>query len=170
MKLFLKHFYTIFIILFIILSVPSNAQQNQKLVQNLTENSDLILEGKVVKQSSRWNSDKSRIYTDVSLEVEEYLKGNKGNKTITVTTLGGEVDGVGELYSHMPTFKNDEEVLLFVKKDKEGDNYKVLDGEDGKMTLNRDKVTGEKIGFSNKKVSTIKNEIKSYLVKQNKQY
>jgi hypothetical protein len=100
------------------------------------------------------------------LEVEEYLKGNNNNKTLVVTTPGGEVGEVGELYTHMPRFSKDEEVLLFVKKDKQETNYKVLNGEDGKMTLYTDKKTGEKITSSNKKISKLKNEIKNYVEQQ----
>jgi hypothetical protein len=156
------------IIIFLIYGVQSTlqAQSIQSTTKSLSENSDVILEGKVVKQNSSWNQNKTRIYTEVTVEIDEYLKGNKGNKTLIVTTPGGEVGDVGELYSHMPSFSNDEEVLLFVKKDKQGENYKVLNGEDGKLTLYRDKKTGEKVTSFNKKISTLKKEIKSYVDKQ----
>jgi len=141
------------------------AQSIQSKMKNLSENSDVILEGKVVKQNSSWNQNKTRIYTEVTVEVDEYLKGNRGNKTLIVTTPGGEVGEVGELYSHMPSFSKDEEVLLFVKKDKKDESYKVLNGEEGKLTLYRDKKTGEKVTSFNKKISTLKKEIKNYVDK-----
>lgn len=142
------------------------AQSIQSTTKSLSEKSDVILEGKVVKQNSAWNQNKTRIHTEVTLEVDEYLKGNRGSKTLVVTTPGGEVGEVGELYSHMPSFSKDEEVLLFVKKDKQGESYKVTNGEEGKITLYRDKKTGEKITSSNQKISTIKKEIKNYVDKQ----
>lgn len=156
------------IIIFLIYGAQSahQAQSIQSTTKSLAENSDVILEGKVVKQNSSWNQNKTSIYTEVTVEVDEYLKGNRGSKTLVVTTPGGEVGEVGELYSHMPSFSKDEEVLLFVKKDKQGESYKVLNGEEGKLTLHRDKKTGEKVTSSNKKISTLKKEIKNYVDKQ----
>jgi hypothetical protein len=138
-------------------------------MQNLTEKSDLILEGKVVKQNSSWNQNKTRIFTEVTVQVDEYLKGNSGNKTIVVTTPGGEVGDVGELYTHMPKFSNDEQVLLFVKEDKKDKRLKVSNGEEGKITLYNDKTTGEKVTSSNKKISTLKKEIRDYVNKKPQQ-
>jgi hypothetical protein len=147
-------------------STGTFSQSMQAKMKKLSENSDLIVEGKVVQKKSNWNENKTRIYTDVTLQVDEYLKGNQGNKTIVVTTPGGEVDEVGELYTHMPRFENDENVLVFVKENKKSKNYKVLNGEEGKMTLYNDKITGEKVTPSNMKMSKLKEEIKDYVNKQ----
>ena len=95
-----------------------HSQSNESKIKNLSEGADIILTGKVVRQNSDWNNDRTRIYTNVVIKTEEYLKGDYAEKTIALSTLGGEVGEVGELYSHMPRFSNDEEVLLFVKKDK----------------------------------------------------
>jgi hypothetical protein len=147
-------------------STGTFSQSMQAKMKKLSENSDLIVEGKVVQKKSNWNENKTRIYTDVTLQVDEYLKGNQGNKTIVVTTPGGEVGEVGELYTHMPRFENDENVLVFVKENKKSKNYKVLNGEEGKMTLYNDKITGEKVTPSNMKMSKLKEEIKDYVNKQ----
>lgn len=157
-----------FIILILVISFNTRIlpQFNQQKMQKLSEKADLILEGKVVKMNSSWNKNKSRIYTDVTVQVNEYLKGNRENKTIVITTPGGEVDGVGELYTHMPRFNNDENVLLFVKSDNSKNTFKVFNGEDGKITLYEDKLTGEKVTASKLKVSTIKKEIKGFIEKK----
>lgn len=139
------------------------SQSFQSKLKSLTDGADVVLTGKVVKQTSSWNSDRSRIYTEVTVKADEYLKGNTSENTLSVKTLGGEVGDVGELYSHMPKFSNDEEVLLFVKKDNKDLSYRVLNGEEGKITLYEDKATGEKITSSNQKISTLKKEIKSYV-------
>jgi hypothetical protein len=159
-----KHVFFLLVLLLISgYKSTSLSQTIQSDIQSLTKGAEVILTGKVTKQNSSWNKDKTRIYTDVSVEVDEYLKGNSSNKTIVVTTPGGEVGEVGEIYSHMPKFKNEEEVLLFVKKDKENMSYKVVNGEEGKIALYTDKKTGEKVTSSNKKVSMLKNEIKNYI-------
>lgn len=160
--------YYSFLILFMVTAFNNRIlpQISQQKMQKLSEKADLILEGKVIKQNSSWNQNKTRIYTDVTVQVDEYLKGNKGNRTIVITTPGGEVDGVGELYTHMPRFTNDEDVLLFVKADKKNNTYKVFNGEDGKIPLIKDKATGEKVTSSNLKVSTLKKEIKGFVEKK----
>ena len=162
-----KYIYPLFLILLLSgFKISTLSQTKPTDIKNLSVAADVILTGKVTKQNSSWNKDRTRIYTDVSVEVDEYLKGTSSNKTLVVTTPGGEVGEVGELYSHMPRFSKDEEVLLFVKKDKKDMSYKVLNGEDGKMTLYTDKKTGEKVTSSNKKISTLKNEIKNYVEQQ----
>lgn len=145
---------------FLYSSMP--AQSFQSKIKQLSEKSDVILTGKVAKQKSEWNKNRTRIYTNVTIEVNEYVKGSGVDKNIVVKHPGGEVGDVGEWYSHMPKFNNDEEVLLFAKKDKKDKSYKVLDGEDGKLTLYRDKKTGETVTSSNLKISTLKKEIKKY--------
>ena len=162
-----KYTYPLFV--FLLLSgfkSTSLSQIIQSDIQSLSKGADVILTGKVTKQNSSWNKDKSRIYTDVTLEVEEYLKGNNRNKTLVITTPGGEVGEVGELYTHMPRFSKDEEVLLFVKKDTKDMSYKVVNGEEGKIALYTDKKTGEKVTSSNRKISTLKKEIKNYVEQQ----
>ena len=117
----MKLFNTIIFILVLLMfffHFDAHSQSYESLIKNLSEGADIILTGTVVEQNSSWNKDKTRIFTNVVIEAEEYLKGDYSEKSIALTTLGGEVGEVGELYSHMPRFNNYEEVLLFVKKDK----------------------------------------------------
>ena len=165
MRLFQTIFFYAILITFFIHS-EGYSQSIQSEIKNLSEGADMIVTGKVVNQKSEWSSDKSKIYTNVTIQVDEYLKGNRGNKNVVITTPGGEVGEVGELYTHMPRFKNDEDVLVFVKEDKKSQNYKVFNGENGKMTLYDDKITGEKITPSNIKMSKLKEEIKEFVNKQ----
>ena len=146
-----------------IVQSEDNAQTVQSEIKNLAKDADVILTGKVVEQKSQWNHDQTRISTQSTIKVDEYLKGSNIDKSIIVTTPGGEVGEVGELYTHMPRFSNDEDVLLFVKKDKKDMSYKVVNGEDGKLTLYKDKKTGEIVTSFNRKISALKKEIKSYV-------
>jgi hypothetical protein len=99
--------------------------------------------------------------TKTTIQVSEYLKGNGNSVSVVVNHPGGEVDGVGELYSHMPEFKNNEEVLLFLKKEKNSPDYKVFSGEDGKISIVRNE-KGEKVTPSNLSLGTLKLQIKRY--------
>ena len=132
-------------------------------VESMSKNADLIITGKVVEQNSSWNENNTRIYTQATIQVEEYLKGNNNSGPVIVSYPGGEVGEVGELYSHMPRFENNEEVLVFLKKDDKNTNYKVVNGEEGKINVVTDPKTGEKVTTSNVKINSIKAQIKSYI-------
>jgi hypothetical protein len=126
----------------------------------------MIVTGKVVDQKSEWSSDKSKIYTNVTIQVDEFFKGSNNQNRIVIKNLGGEVGNVGETYSPMPTFQDDEDVLLFVKKSTKDESLRVFEGDEGKLTLYKDKKTGEKVTSKNIKASEMKKEIKNYVEKQ----
>lgn len=155
-----------FSFLFLILlgiTVPIMSQTIHSDLKKMTENADAVLTGKVLEQKSEWNADKSRILTKVTIQVDEYLKGSTNQSTITVVHPGGEIGVVGEVYSHVPRFTDNENVLLFVKKNNNNQNYKVLDGESGKISLMVDPSTGEQVTARKKKISAYKKEISSYV-------
>ena len=158
---------SIFIFLLVILisgtlSV-SFSQQSEAKLKHLTVNADIIVTGKVSGNKSNWNTDKTRIYTEATLNVDEYLKGINNGSSVVINYPGGEVNGVGELYTHMPKFVDNEDVLVFLKKDEKG--YKVFDGEEGKIRIIKDAKTGEAITNSNIRVEDLKTQIKKYLAK-----
>jgi dolichyl-phosphate-mannose--protein O-mannosyl transferase len=132
-------------------------------VKSMSKNADLIITGKVVEQNSSWNENNTRIYTQATIRVEEYIKGGNNTGSIIVSYPGGEVGEVGELYSHMPRFEDNEDVLVFLKKDDKNTNYKVVNGEEGKINVLTDPKTGEKVTTSNVQINTLKAQIKSYI-------
>ncbi len=154
---------SIVLLIFIIFFAQSynHSQSFQAEIKALSEGSDVILTGKVTKQKSEWAENKSRIITKTTIKVDEYLKGSENNNSVVVSHPGGEVDGVGELYSHMPEFNDNEEVLVFLKKDNNSSDFKVFSGEDGKISLIRNS-SGEKMTASNISLNTLKMQIKSY--------
>lgn len=140
------------------------AQKQPSLIESLVEKSEVIVLGDVKELRSEWNQDKTKIYTRVSIKVTENLKGSENNQTIVITHLGGEVGEVGELYSHVPKFTQDEEVLIFARRDKEN-NLRVTKGHEGKFKIIKDKTTGEKkIGASNT-LNDFSSRIKSIIKK-----
>jgi hypothetical protein len=119
-------------------------QARTMTADDLVKRADAIIVGKVTALRSEWSSDRSRIYTRVTLGVDQYLKGKGESRYITIITPGGEIGDVGELYTHMPTFRNEENVVVFVEKDKQG-NYRVAGGNQGKYTIEKDENTGRSI-------------------------
>lgn len=154
------------VLMALFLQFEAHSQTMQAEIKNLSKGADMIVTGKVVDQTSQWNSEKSRIYTNVTIQVDEFLKGTNNQNRIVITHLGGEVGDVGETYSHVPTFKDDEDVLVFVKKSSKDESLSVFQGEEGKLTLYEDKTTGEKITSQNIKANEIKKEIKSFVEEQ----
>ena len=135
-------------------------------IKKMSQHADVIISGKVVEKQSSWNASKTRIYTKTKVQVDEFLKGNNPDNVVEITTLGGEVGDVGELYTHLPRFEDEEEVLVFLKKDAQRNEYKVLNGTEGKITVLEDMKTKEKMTRSNIPLKDLKSQIKHYLDKQ----
>jgi len=160
----IKSMHKLFLILFLLGFCSTYfAQQEAVDLKELTTSADVIITGKVTNQTASWNEDKSRIYTLATVQVDEYIKGNNTGNTVTIKYLGGEVGDVGELYSHMPRFEDNEEVLVFLNRNGNSTNYKVSSGESGKISLINDPQTGELMTNSNVRVSTLKNQINNIL-------
>lgn len=121
-------------------SPGARSQPHGVTPEDLTRSSDVVVVGKVKELKSEWSPGKKAIVTRVTLDVNESLKGGSG-QTLTVLVPGGEVDGVGEWYSHTARFKKDDDVLLFAKKQGET-GFRVTGGEEGRMLIARDSKTG----------------------------
>ena len=123
-----------------IFGIPSvHSQSKPVTIDELAKESEVVAVGKVTGMRGEWDQNKTRIVTRVTVAVSEYLKGNVG-AVMTITSPGGEVDGVGEWYSHTARFKKDEDVVVFAEKDKKG-NLRVAGGEQGKLDIKKDAQT-----------------------------
>ena len=144
----------------------SLAQLSSSGIKILSEKSDIILTGKVTKQTSSWNENKTRIYTHATIQVDDYIKGNNGRNSVSVIYPGGEVGDIGELYSHMPRLLrhwHNPIRILFLKKDSKNASFKVVNGEDGKISVTTDPKTGEKVTSSKRHLSSLTAQIKNYI-------
>lgn len=138
------------------------AQVESANLQKLTESSEIIIIGKVINTKSEWNENRDRIFTKVKINADEFIKGNNKTGAIVVTVPGGEVGEIGEIYSDIPTFENEEEVLLFVKRDNYN-NYVVNSGLDGKYNIAKDEKVGVKMHNSISNIESLKSSIRSFL-------
>lgn len=157
----------VFFVLFAIVMVMPQlliGQTKKSSTDALTKDAEVIVVGKVGGLVSEWTSDHKKIQTRVTVSVDQTIKGTTPGNSLTVVTPGGEVDGVGEWYSHMARFERDENVVLFVSKEKSG-HYRVTDGENGKFSVKKDERTGAKIipnvGTLDEFTSKIKKSVKS---------
>jgi len=122
---------------------PSNAlsQSARAATEDLAQRADVVVVGKVTEVKSKWTADRSRIYTNVTVLVNEHIKGDASRQSVVIATPGGEVDGVGEVYSHTARFKTDEQVVVFAAVDQQG-QLRVVGGDEGKLIVKRDEMTG----------------------------
>jgi len=119
-------------------------QSSASAINDMTRQADVVAVGRVTALTSEWNQDRTRIYTRATVSVDEYLKGDGQGPYLTIVTPGGEIDGVGELYSHTPTFRQNEEVVVFVRNDGTG-RYRVNGGPQGKLIVTKDEATGKAV-------------------------
>ncbi len=104
-------------------------------VPALTRGADAIVVGRVVKSESRWTADRRRIVTDVTVEVGESLKGAPA-QTVVVRQPGGQVGDIGQRVDGVASFKQGEEVVLFLEQ--RPDKSFLLEGmSQGKFRLER---------------------------------
>jgi hypothetical protein len=83
----------------------------------LTARADLVVRGRAVAQRSRWDAAHRRIYTDVTLVVDEAYKGGpRPGSTLRITRLGGSVDGIGMRVAGEATFALGEEAIVFLRR------------------------------------------------------
>ena len=78
------------------------------------ENSTLIVEGKVVATKCYRNKN-DEIYTANTIELNSILKGNYVQKTLVVTTWGGELDGELQTWTHLLTLEKGNYGLFFLE-------------------------------------------------------
>ena len=72
-----------------------------------------IVVGRVVALESRWNDGRHGIETLVTIEVEQYLKGDLGT-SVTVRTPGGQIGPYLSVMPGAPRFAEGDEVALFL--------------------------------------------------------
>jgi len=127
---------------------PAKATTVQKFsLSDLAKKSESIVHARVVDQTSSWDQGHKEIYTYITLNVLDPVKGGprsddaKGAKhetTITIRQLGGTVDKLISYVPGMPSFQKGEEVVLFLsKKDSAGYPW-VMGLQQGKYTVTTD--------------------------------
>ncbi|MBF0337084.1 MAG: hypothetical protein HQL05_04560 [Nitrospirae bacterium] len=82
--------------------------------EELTRQSSLVVMGNVVDKQSFWNTEGTTIYTGVTINVKEVVRGETSPETITVRYEGGEIGDVGLRVSDTPQFEKGEDVLVFL--------------------------------------------------------
>jgi len=124
-------------------AVPAGATTMRHLdTPALVTGSSDIAVGVVRSVGAHWNARHTKIVTDVVFDVTDSFKGEAHQ--LTLTQLGGEVDGVRVSVPGGPLFRRGEEALLFVWRDAAG-RAQVNGLAQGKFDITRDPATGERL-------------------------
>ena len=84
----------VFISLFVsycLFATAFSASVRQVTINEMVNASELIFEGRVVSEVSRWTPDNTQIRTYVSFQIEEVIKGDHPGGTIELSFQGGTV-------------------------------------------------------------------------------
>ena len=136
----------------------------ERSVSELTNDAEAIIEGKVTSVKSEWSDNLSAgIVTNVNIKVNDVVKGDLiVGEEVTVQILGGVIleQDIGLMVSDQPEFQQDEEVIIFLKKDLNRNVFLSVSNFQGKMS-----VVGGKVSYKNKEVETdqFKDRIKSII-------
>ena len=119
-------------------------------LEKLATQADTIVLGTITSQTSDWNIQRTAIYTDITLAVEEFIKGLSGGspgavrrpEEITFRVAGGVVGEIGMSTSNDPVFQNGERVVIFLNT--EGTPARVVGLHQGKYTVRNKTVTRDR--------------------------
>lgn len=85
-------------------------------LQQRIDQSDLVIEGKIIGQECQWDQEEKLIYTLHTIEVYKVLKGNNTSFTITVATLGGHIGLQKLMVEPSLNLEKDQTGILMLKK------------------------------------------------------
>ncbi|MCJ7654880.1 MAG: hypothetical protein MUO97_06195 [Dehalococcoidia bacterium] len=79
-----------------------------------TEKADYIIEGTVEKVESRWNQERTGIFTYTELTIEKYVKGAPfAENKLQIVTPGGTVGEVSQWVEDQPIFHEGKKVRIY---------------------------------------------------------
>ena len=124
---------------FLIAAPASLAIMTQATMADLTAGATGIVQGKVLSVISEWDPEGKTIFTYVTVDVSQWIKGS-GPKTVTVRVPGGEVGDVGLWVEDTPVFFQGQEVIAFLEPSNEAQVMQVKGWYQGKFTIKDGKV------------------------------
>ena len=110
-------------------------------VHQLARTAELIMVGRVVSLTSRWNMQGTQIVTRIEVQPEEILKGSMSTDRPYFVQPGGRVGNHGSVLADAPSFAEHERVVLFLTRRRDGE-LRVVALFQGKFTVEQDPAFG----------------------------
>jgi hypothetical protein len=142
---------------------------------DMTNQAKTIVTGRVLATKSEWNEERTKIYTYITISTQTFLKGDDRPQEMVIKKLGGEVGDIGMLVEGTSVFEEGEEVLLFLRKGRNG-FHRIIGFSQGKFSIETDPVSQRKMlirkkarmvrtqdGRIGKKIFEIKSDKKLFL-------
>lgn len=105
-------------------------------IEELARSSTDVFHGQILSTQTFWNSNRTRIYTEVNVRIQESFKGAaRQGDSVRVVQLGGEKDGFKTDYAGRPEFAAGESVVLFATRTRNNE-LTVVGLKQGKMQVN----------------------------------
>ena len=125
-------------------ALPAGATTLRRMdLGEMVTRAERIVHARAVDTNVHWDASGTQIYTDTTFEVIDEAKG-KGPRRLTVSLLGGVMDGVEMREEGTPLFRQGEEVVLFTTPTPDG--KKALVGfSQGAMRVTEDPATGQRM-------------------------
>jgi hypothetical protein len=146
-------FLAVVFLCFIVLSLfPSSSLAIMKglSTEELTNASDMVIEGEVENTEAQWSKDGKTIFTGADIIIHGIIRGKPSETRVRVEYEGGEVGEIGLKVSDQPALRQGEKVILFLKAEKSkrnGDAYTIVGKGQGKYIIDTDGIA-RKSGFS----------------------
>jgi hypothetical protein len=117
-------------------------------VEELERLSTDVIRGQVLSTRTYWDETHTRIYTAIRVQVNETFKGaTQRGALVTITQLGGELDGMRLDYHGRPQFSIGEAIVLFTKTGQKQDLI-VVGMKQGKLRVVGDEVVRDFSGLT----------------------
>ena len=83
----------------------------------ITKIADYIIEGTVVKVGSKWNEEKTSIFTYTDLSIDKYVKGAPfAEDKLQIVTPGGTVGDISQWVEDQPIFHESTRVRIYFQE------------------------------------------------------
>jgi len=132
----------------LLIALAGNARTERRATGDFTGDDDLItgaraiVIGKVRALACRLDAEQDRVFTYITIDVEETLKGEINARRIVLKEEGGEAEGQGSIIYGTPQFARGERVLLYLDTWADG-SLRVHQMSFGKLTIAEDPAGGE---------------------------
>ncbi|MCF7805878.1 MAG: hypothetical protein K9N46_13620 [Candidatus Marinimicrobia bacterium] len=117
--------YTVFLLTLGYPGMATGLTIAEATVEEVTTESDLVVYGTVTDQFSQWDATGRNIYTYNAIRISEVLRGEGLGTTVVVRELGGKVGPDEARVNGLRYLRDNEEVVLFLRKTDDENVYKI---------------------------------------------
>lgn len=123
----------VYVPLLLIAFVGRAAVMPRYTLNELATHSETIVEGRITRAWTAWDSKHKYIWTHYEVQAAEFLKGAP-SRTVVVSEPGGSIDGARQLFSGQVPYSPGEHVVLFLYRTPAG-YFRTRGGLQGKIAL-----------------------------------